>query len=57
LEETGVSIMELERVGMGYDVGDIWDQKSVVSVKALHRPSILIEPPISPYPLVLHMTA
>ena len=49
--------MELERVGMGYDVGDIWDQKSVVSVKALHRPSILIEPPISPYPLVLHMTA
>jgi methionyl-tRNA formyltransferase len=34
LEETGVSIMEVEQVGRGYDVGDIWDQRSVVSVTA-----------------------
>lgn len=57
MKETGVSIMEVERVGMGYDVGDIWDQRSVVSVKALHSPKILIDPLISPYPLELHMTA
>jgi hypothetical protein len=57
LEETGVSVMEVERVGRGYDVGDIWDQRSVVSVKALHRPNILIDPLISPYPLEPHMTA
>jgi methionyl-tRNA formyltransferase len=32
LEKTGVSIIEVERVGMGYDVGDIWGQNTVVSV-------------------------
>ena len=41
--------MEVERVGMGYDVGDIWDQRSVVSVKALHSPKILIDS-IQPIP-------
>lgn len=30
LAESGVSIIEVERVGMGYDVGDIWAQKRVV---------------------------
>ncbi|KIM32357.1 hypothetical protein M408DRAFT_62871 [Serendipita vermifera MAFF 305830] len=30
LATTGVSIIEVERVGMGYDVGDIWAQKPVV---------------------------
>ncbi|CAG7854009.1 SubName: Full=Uncharacterized protein {ECO:0000313/EMBL:CCA73266.1} [Serendipita indica DSM 11827] len=29
LEETGVSVIEVEQVGLGYDVGDIWAQKSV----------------------------
>ena len=42
--------MEVEQVGRGYDVGDIWDQRIVVSAKVLHRPDILIDPnqPIPP---------
>lgn len=31
LEETGVSVIEVERVSLGYDIGDIWAQKRVVS--------------------------
>lgn len=30
-KETGVSIIEVERVGLGYDKGNIWAQKVVVS--------------------------
>jgi methionyl-tRNA formyltransferase len=29
LKETGVSIIEVEKVGLGYDVGDIWAQKKI----------------------------
>lgn len=29
LKETGVSIIEVEKVSRGYDVGDIWAQRSV----------------------------
>ena len=40
LTETGVSVIEVEKVSLGYDVGDIWAQKPVVSLKYpnLHRP-------------------
>jgi methionyl-tRNA formyltransferase len=32
LDETGVSVIEVEKVSLGYDVGDIWAQKPVVRV-------------------------
>lgn len=31
-DETGVSVIEMEQIGRGWDVGDIWDQKKVVSL-------------------------
>ncbi|KAG8754892.1 Methionyl-tRNA formyltransferase [Serendipita sp. 396] len=41
LEETGVSIIEVEKVGMGYDVGDIWAQKTVPIPPGATYPSLM----------------
>jgi len=40
LDETGVSVIEVEKVSLGYDVGDIWAQKPVVSVLYLEATHI-----------------
>jgi hypothetical protein len=49
-QDTGLSIMEVEWVGRGYDVGDMWDQRSVNNVQTLQT-EYTYRPLISPYPL------
>ncbi|KAG8833409.1 Methionyl-tRNA formyltransferase [Serendipita sp. 399] len=44
-EETGVSIIEVERVAMGYDVGDIWAQKKIQPDSIEQDPSKATEAP------------